>query len=184
MRPRKTFAGYPTSRQRKRPPWRWKKSKFSWNSWNEDEWHWIIFVLMTLFYPQPPVQTKTSSKAKAKAFRNNSGRAPKAFGPRGQADGSEASTAQALRSVAAQPASHVCFFTIITSTFSSAHKFHHHRKRSTFTILSTFSPWRSFRSTTITWLQKFSFRGVAVTPPQQVIWVSHWKYQKFWAKKA
>ena len=127
MRRRKTFAGYPTSKRRKRPPWRWKKSKFSWICSNEDEWHRIIFVLMTLFYPQPPVQTKTSSKAKAKAFRNNSGRAPKAFGPRSEADGSETSTAQALRSVAAHPASHVCFVTFIASTLSSSpsYKFNH-----------------------------------------------------------
>ena len=65
------------------------------------------FALLTLFNPQLPVQTKTSSKAKAKAFRNHSGRAAKAFGPSGEANSSEASSTQALRSAPANSASHV-----------------------------------------------------------------------------
>ena len=65
------------------------------------------FALLTLFNPQLPVQTKTSSQAKAKAFRNHSGRAAKAFGPSGEANSSEASSTQALRSAPANAASHV-----------------------------------------------------------------------------
>ena len=65
------------------------------------------FALLTLFNPQLPVQTKTSSQAKAKAFRNHSGRAAKAFGPSGEANSSEASSTQALRSAPSNSASHV-----------------------------------------------------------------------------